>query len=319
MDESSGGDAPASSFDANAARRAMRAEHVWSRSGGEGEPASGDLASKDEDTDEDMRGVVRMPQQRQHSYFILIRPPKGGLKGGYSALQKLAARLSSRFNTRDDVILRATQSEPYLVENGKLGQHYLVLTARTAASTSESIAERIMSWPEVIGIHLKHSIEALLFGAFADIYDTTNNNCILVPPRGSRQKVKLGHEPKPAISPDALQHMCTTLGLELEQGQVLSSAELHADAQDRTISWKSVALHVTRCLRPHYKTVGAALEVLEEACDKQAGWRLGTISISLLHTALRKLRKKLGLSPEEVDALAKVLSFLALLVHKYKY
>jgi hypothetical protein len=59
--------------------------------------------------------------------------------------------------------------------------------------------------------------------------------------------------------------------------------------------------------------------VLEEACDKQAGWRLGTISISLLHTALRKLRKKLGLSPEEVDALAKVLSFLALLVHKYEY
>lgn len=195
-----------------------------------------------EEDEEGMRGLVKMPPQTEHTYFVLLRPPKGGLEGA-NALQKVSAKLSSRFGPGEDVVLKGMRAEPYMVENGKNGRHYVVLTAKVSEKISKRIAEKILSWSEVVGLYRKLFIETILFTAFADVYDTTGKSCMPVPPRNSRKAIRLDHEPAPAISLDALMTMVATLDLNLQKAQVCTTFDLISDASAQPrVNWTSVAL-----------------------------------------------------------------------------
>ena len=255
----------------------------------------------DEAADQYTGGLVRMPRQHEHTYYVLIQPPKGGING-LKSLQRVAAKLSSRFDRFDNVVLRATRAEPYLAQNGKNGRHCCVLTAAVSSKQSQAIAEKIQTWPEVVGLHRKYSIETMLFQAFADIYDATGG-CIPVPPGKASQQIKLDHEPYPAISLDALETMVAKLDLNLQAAQVRSSFEVNSDAAAQRSNWHSVAMHVARCLRPNRQHIEDTLSVLEASSSKSGALRQpGTISLKQLRTALLTLREKLGLANNEVDA-----------------
>lgn len=258
-------------------------------------------------------GLVKMPPQDEHTIYVLLRQPKGGLSGR-NALQKLAAKLTSRFEHLDSVLVKAARSEPYLVDNGKNGKHYLVFTVQTPAKNSEAVAETLRSWPDVVGLQRMHALETMLFQAFADVYDVTEGRCIPVPPRGSGQKISLPHAPSPAISLDALEQMVSRLDLDLSGAQVRASFRANADATAPRLSWHSVALHVARCLRPHRRLIEDALAVLAAAAaspSSPAATAQNTVTTDQLRTTLLTLRDKLGLDTACIAALvhrAQVLS-----------
>jgi hypothetical protein len=279
------------------------------------------------DAEEDAEaGLVKMPPVSEHTFYILLRQPKGGISGK-NALQKLAAKLTSRFDRvdnygnivqSDNVVIKASRSEPYLVDNGKHGKHYLVLTAQTPAKNSEKVAETIRSWPEVIGLQRLYALETMLFQAFADVYDVSEGRCIPVPPRGSSKKMRLPYAPNPAISLDALEQMVSRLDLGLSSAQVRASFGANAHATAPRLSWHSVALHVTRCLRSHRHIIENALAVLDASSSSSsssssspAGARQGTVTTDQLRTTLLTLSDKLGLDAASIAAVvhrAQVLS-----------
>ena len=269
----------------------------------------------EEDAEKDAEaGLVKMPPVSEHTFYILLRQPKGGISGK-NALQKLAAKLTSRFERvdyygnivqSDNVVIKASRSEPYLVDNGKHGKHYLVLTAQTPAKNSEKVAEAIRSWPEVIGLQRLYALETMLFQAFADVYDVSEGRCIPVPPRGSSKKMSLPYVPNPAISLDALEQMVSRLDLGLTSAQVRASFGANAHATAPRLSWHSVALHVTRCLRPHRHIIENALAVLDASSSSSssspAGARQGTVTTDQLRTTLLTLSDKLALDAASIAA-----------------
>jgi len=303
-------------MDPMAAKAAMRASaqrsaHFSEPEGEKVDPAEQHRASAGDDDgdahEEDAPGLVKLPPQAEHTYFVLIRAPKGGIPS-QSGIQKVAARLASRFDKSDNVVLRATRSEPYLAENGKHGRHYIVLTASVSDRDSERIAKNMATWPEVVGLHRKYSIESTLFQAFADVYDTSNGACLPVPDRRDRRSIKLQHVPSPAISLDALENMVDKLDLSITPAQVRSSFRSNADSMAPRVSWDTIALVVARCLRPHRQTIEDALAVLEAASgsrapDGSAPREPGTVTIIQLHTALLALRQKHGLDKDHISAL----------------
>jgi hypothetical protein len=270
----------------------------------------------EEDAEDDAEaGLVKMPPVSDHTFYILLRQPKGGISGK-NALQRLAAKLTSRFDRvdhfgnivqSDTVVIKASRSEPYLVDNGKNGKHYLVLTAQTPAKNSEKVAEAIRSWPEVIGLQRLYALETMLFHAFADVYDVSEGRCIPVPSRGSGKKLSLSHAPNPAISLDALEQMVSRLDLGLSSAQVRASFGANAHATAPRLSWHSVALHVTRCLRPNRHIIENALAVLDASSSSSsssspAGAQQGTATTDQLRTTLLTLSDKLGLDAASIAA-----------------